>query len=84
MKRLLFLVASVLVAGVTYASNVSKDIIASVKSDSETSISEQMNQGLILEQSADVQMNVDGHYSHSSHSSHSSHRSHSSHYSSRF
>lgn len=84
MKRFLFLVASVLVAGVTYASNVSKEIVASVKSDSETSITEQMNQGLILEQSADMQMKMNTHYSHSSHRSHSSHHSHSSHYSSKF
>ncbi len=84
MKRFLFLVASVLVAGVTYASNVSKEIVANVKSDSETSISEQMNQGLILEQPADLQMKMNTHYSHSSHRSHSSHHSHSSHYSSKF
>ena len=84
MKRLLFLVVSVLVAGATYASNVSKEIIANVTSNGEVSISEQQNQELILEQPADLQLKTNWHYSHSSHRSHSSHSSHRSHYSSRF
>ena len=86
MKRVLFLLVSALIAGTTYASNLSKDVIAKVTNSSEVSISEQ-GQSLILEQPVNVQMQANGHYSHSSHSSHrshSSHSSHSSHYSSRF
>lgn len=83
MKRILFLLVSFCIAGYTYASDFSKNVIARVSTGNEISVSEQ-NQSLILEQAADLQMDVNRHYSHSSHSSHSSHRSHSSHYSSRF
>ena len=86
MKRVLFLLVSTLLAGTTYASNLSKDVIAKVTNSSEVSITEQ-GQTLILEQPVNVQTQANGHYSHSSHSSHrshSSHSSHSSHYSSRF
>ena len=86
MKRLLFLFVSALLAGTTYASNLSKDVIAMVSNSHEVSITEQ-GQSLILEQPLNVQTQANGHYSHSSHrshSSHSSHRSHSSHYSSSF
>jgi len=83
MKRILFLLVSLLIAGVSYAADFGKDIVSKVANSNEISVSEQ-NQSLILEQAADLQMDVNRHYSHSSHSSHSSHRSHSSHYSSRF
>ena len=86
MKRVLFLLVSALLAGTTYASNLSKDLIAKVTNSSEVSITE-LGQSLILEQPSNVQMDANGHYSHrshSSHSSHSSHKSHSSHYSSKF
>ena len=83
MKRVLFLLVSALLAGTTYASNLSKDVIAMVTSIHVVSLTEQ-GQSLILEQPVNVQTEANGHYSHSSHSSHSSHRSHSSHYSSRF
>ena len=77
MKRVLFLFVSALLAGTTYASNLSKDVIAMVTNNRMVSITEQ-GQSLILEQPSNVQMDANGHYSHSSHSSHSSH------YSSRF
>ena len=86
MKRLLFLFVSALLAGTTYASNLSKDVIAMVTNRSQVSITEQ-GQSLILEQPVNVQTQANTHYSHSSHSSHrshSSHSSHSSHYSSSF
>ena len=68
MKRLLFLFVSALLAGTTYASNLSKDVIAMVTNSSPVSITEQ-GQSLILEQPSNVQMDANGHYSHSSHSS---------------
>ena len=86
MKRVLFLLVSALLAGTTYASNLSKDVIAKVTNSSEVSITEQ-GQSLILEQPVNVQMDANGHYSHGSHvshGSHGSHGSHSSHYSSSF
>lgn len=83
MKRVLFLLVSLCMAGFTYAADFGKDVLSKVSGNTEVSISEQ-NQSLILEQAASLQMDVNRHYSHSSHSSHSSHRSHSSHYSSRF
>ena len=78
MKRVLFLLVSALLAGTTYASNLSKDVIAKVTNSSEVSITEQ-GQSLILEQPVNVQMDANGHYSHSSHVSHGSHGSHGSH-----
>ena len=80
MKRFLFLFVSALLAGTTYASNLSKDVIAKVTNSSEVSITEQ-GQSLILEQPVISRLNAN---QHGSHVSHSSHRSHSSHYSSRF
>ena len=80
MKRVLFLFVSALLAGTTYASNLSKDVIAMVTNKNEVSITEQ-GQSLILEQPVNDLTEANGHYSHTSHSSH---RSHSSHYSSRF
>ena len=86
MKRVLFLLVSALLAGTTYASNLSKDVIAKVTNANEFSITEQ-GQSLILEQPVSAQLHANqhgSHVSHSSHSSHFSHRSHSSHYSSSF
>lgn len=57
MKRFLFLFISALLAGTTYASNLSKDVIAMVTSNHEVSITEQ-GQSLILEQSSNVQMDT--------------------------
>jgi hypothetical protein len=79
MKRVLILLVSALLAGTTYASNLSKDIIAMVTNSSAVSITEQQGQSLILEQPVNVQMDANGHYSHSSHVSHGSHGSHGSH-----
>ena len=80
MKRVLFLLVSALLTGTTYATNLSKDVIAKVTNSSEVSIMEQ-EQSLILEQPTSVQLDANYHYSHNSHTSH---RSQSSHYSSRF
>ena len=84
MKRALFLLVSALLAGTTYASNLSKSMIAMVRNSNEVSITEQ-GQSLILEQPLNVQAQANQHFSHGSHGSHcshSSHRSHSSHFSS--
>lgn len=75
MKRVLFLFVSAILTGTTYASNLSKEVIAKVTNSSEISEIRQ-NQSLILEQPLNVQNEANKHYSHSSHSSHSSHRSH--------
>lgn len=83
MKRVFFLLISALLAGTTYASNLSKDVFAMVMNSNGVSITEQSS-SLILEQPVNVQTQANGHYSHRSHASHSSHSSHSSHYSSRF
>ena len=83
MKRMIFLFVSALLAGTTYATNLSKGVIAKVTNSSEVSITEQ-GQSLILEQPVNDQKNVNWHYSHGSHGSHGSHSSHVSHYSSRF
>ena len=69
MKRVLFLFVSALLAGTTYASNLSKDVIAMVTSNQTVSLTEQ-GQSLILEQPVNAQTQANGHYSHSSHSSH--------------
>ena len=82
MKRALYLLVSALFASATYATNLSKDVIAKVTNSNEITIKGQ-NQSLILEQPVNVQMEANGHYSHVSHRSHSSHRSHVSHFSSR-
>ena len=80
MKRVLILLVSALLAGTTYASNLSKDIVAKVTNSSEVSVTKQ-GQSLVLEQKLNKQTGVNTHYSHSSHASHASHVSH---YSSRF
>ena len=79
MKRILFLVASLFVAGFAHAADFSKDVLAKVTNNNEITVSEQI-QPLVLEQDTTMPMDVNRHYSHSSHSSHASH---SSHYSSR-
>ena len=73
MKRVLFLFVSALLVGTTYASNLSKDVIAMVTSNHMVSLTEQ-GQPLILEQPVNVQTEANGHYSHSSHVSHISSR----------
>ncbi|MBR5971521.1 MAG: hypothetical protein IK017_02585 [Paludibacteraceae bacterium] len=83
MKKVLFLLISALLTGASYASNLSKDVIAKVTNNSEVSVSDQ-EQLLILEQPVNTGNDVNAHYSHRSHQSHSSHRSHSSHYSSSY
>ncbi len=77
MKKFLFLLVSVVLAGATYCTSAKDKVVAKVaKSDKQ--IQQQQKQSLILEQpSAKFGLLAD-HYSHSSHSSHSSH------YSSRF
>lgn len=82
MKRLLFVVASILIAGITNIASASERIAIKVTGN-DVSI-EKQQQPLILEKSiSNFKESLQGHYSHSSHSSHSSHCSHSSHYSSR-
>ena len=86
MKRVMFLLVSALLAGTTYATNLSKDVIAKVTNNSEVSVSQQ-DQSLILEMPTSAQLNANAHYSHGSHGSHgshASHASHASHYSSKF
>jgi len=85
MKRFLFLVASLLIAGVTNVASASERLTAKITGDDE-GIEQQKQQPLVLEKLADFKASLTWHASHSSHSSHSSHyshRSHSSHYSSR-
>lgn len=74
MKRVLFLLVSALLAGTTYASNLSKDIVAKVLNRDEVSIIGQ-GQSLILEQPKCGQIKMNSHESHRSHSSHRSHYS---------
>ena len=82
MKKLLFLAASALIAGVGFCSSVGEKVVAKV-TKSDTVIEQQNEKQLILETNyADCDLLAD-HYSHSSHRSHSSHSSHRSHYSSR-
>lgn len=86
MKRVLFLLVSAFIAGTTFASNLTKEVVSRVSKD-EVVLSDNQNQTLILEKASDAMQLNQWHYSHSSHASHSSHvshRSHSSHYSSRF
>lgn len=89
MKRILFVLVSAILAGTSFASNLSRDIVAKVSNSGETVLVQQ-DQNLILEMPTSVIDNADWHYSHSSHvshgshGSHGSHSSHVSHYSSRF
>lgn len=74
MKKALFLLVSVLLSGMTYASNLGKDVKTKIMNSEQVSIAGQ-NAPLVLEQPTDVQTGVSDHYSHSSHSSHRSHYS---------
>ena len=74
MKRVLFLLVSALMTCTTYASNLSKDVIAKVTNNDVVSISKQ-RQTLILEQPMGEQVQENSHQSHRSHSSHRSHYS---------
>ena len=75
MKRVLFLLVSMLLTGTTYASSLSKDIVSLLTNNDEVLLNEQ-GQSLILEKTMSEPTHVAGHQSHRSHSSHSSHRSH--------
>lgn len=78
MKKLMFLIASVLFSGASMVVSASQKILPS--KDSDMQIEQQQNELLVLvPATADTQFGVNGHYSHSSHSSHSSHASHASH-----
>ena len=74
MKKVLFLLVSVFMTGATFASTLSKDVIAKVTNNNVASITKQ-GQALILEQPMGGQSQVNSHQSHSSHSSHRSHYS---------
>lgn len=74
MKKLLFLLVSTLMTGTTFASNLSKDIIAKVKNNDVLSITKQ-GRALILEQPVNKDVQMNGHQSHRSHYSHKSHYS---------
>lgn len=74
MKRVLFLLVSAFVAGTSFASNLSKEIIAKVSNNEVVSVAKQ-GQALILEQPMSGQIKVRSHQSHRSHSSHRSHYS---------
>jgi len=74
MKRVLFLLVSALMTCTSFASNLSKDVIARVTNYDEVSISKQ-GQALILEQPMSRNVQVNSHQSHRSHSSHRSHYS---------
>lgn len=74
MKRVLFLLVSALMTCTTFASNLSKNVIAKVTSNDVVSVTEQ-EQFFILEQPMSGQTRVNSHQSHRSHSSHRSHYS---------
>lgn len=78
MKRVLYLLVFALLSGTSFATNLSKDIVAKVTNSREV-LEEQQNQSLILEQPLSTQLNANQHYSHGSHGSHGSHSSHASH-----
>lgn len=82
MKKVLFFVVSLVIAGTSFFSSVGSKIASKVSNDDD-SIEQQLQKALVLEQTSSDLNLLAGHTSHSSHSSHSSHRSHSSHYSSR-
>lgn len=82
MKKVLFFVVSLVIAGTSFFSSVGSKIASKVSNDDD-SIEQQLQKALVLEQASSDLNLLAGHTSHSSHSSHSSHRSHSSHYSSR-
>ena len=76
MKKLAFLVASALMAGAAYCTNVGERLFSS-ESKSETGIvKQQKDNSLILEKSEASSGLLAAHSSHTSHTSHSSHRSH--------
>ena len=66
MKRVLFLLVSALMTCTTFASNLSKDVIAKVTNNDVVSIAKQ-RQALILEQPMSGQVKVNSHQSHRSH-----------------
>lgn len=74
MKRVLFLLVSVFMTCTTFASNLSKDVIAKITNKDVVSITKQ-RQTLILEQPMSEKVQVNSHQSHRSHSSHRSHYS---------
>ena len=74
MKRVLVLLVSAFLAGTTYASTLSRDLLSRVVNSNEVSVSTQ-GQSLILEQPKGGQVQVNSHQSHRSHSSHRSHYS---------
>jgi len=74
MKRALFLLVSALMTCTTFASNLSKNVIAKVTNNDVVSIVKQ-GQTLVLEQFMSEQVQVNSHQSHRSHSSHRSHYS---------
>ncbi len=85
MKRLMFLIASVLFTGASFCVSATQKVFPT--KSSEKKIEQQQDELLILTPAfQNLQYGVNGHYSHSSHGSHgshASHSSHSSHYSSR-
>jgi hypothetical protein len=74
MKRVLFLLVSALMTCTTFASNLSKNIIAKVTKNDVVYVTTQ-GQAFILEQPMSGQVQVNSHQSHRSHSSHRSHYS---------
>ena len=74
MKRVLFLLVSALMTCITFASNLSKNVIAKVTNNDVVSVTEQ-GQTFILEQPSSENVVLNGHRSHSSHYSHKSHYS---------
>lgn len=77
MKKVAFLVASAVMAGAAYCSQVGDRLFSSnLKTGTESVKQQQQQDPLVLEKSAPTSNLLADHYSHSSHSSHSSHRSH--------
>ena len=78
MKKLMFLVASVLISGASFVASASQKILPTKTSNAQ--IEQQQDELLVLTPaSTDIELGVMGHYSHSSHGSHGSHGSHASH-----
>lgn len=81
MKKVLFILVSLLLTGAAYATNAGKQVVNKISNKNEISVKQQ-DQPLILEQTTDWRFDLNDHYSHMSHASHASHASHFSHYSS--
>lgn len=79
MKRLLFLIASAIIATAGYCSTVGNEVKAKI-THSDPIVQLQNAKQLTLEKASNLMAKVTWH---SSHASHASHASHSSHYSSR-